>query len=193
VTEPVNVQAKPADVVVDALPVTPWLREHFAEEWLAEAKQEATVSDQNARRREIVFAVSFAESYLFEFVRDQILGSSLQRVSEFFVPGDHRGIRSRWEQVMERLREADLIPKLPPSGNRHDREDWERLVDYRNGLVHARASRPRTRRQPEKEQPRPSKSTLRSLEPGWAVKVVVKRARRLHQAAGTEPPVWLTP
>jgi hypothetical protein len=80
---------------------------------------------------------------------------------------------------------------LPPAGDEHD-QDWALLVEYRDGLVHARASRPHTSSQPEQEQPIPSKSLLDALEPGWAVGVAVERARRLHEAGGASAPKWLT-
>ena len=69
--------------------------------------------------------------------------------------------------------------------------DFRKLVDYRDGLVHASASRPETDSQPEKEKPLPSKTDLDKLFPGWAVQVVVTLVKRLHDAVGTPPPDWL--
>lgn len=170
---------------------TVWLTYTFAPEWLSEAREEAKVAgDHSARRREIVFAVCFAESYLFEFVRDSIPGIDFQRVSEFFPPGDRRGICDRWKEVVRQLLQGGFLSEPPPSGDKLD-QDWDRLVEYRDGLVHARSSRPQTHPQPEAERPLPSKSTLDELEPGWAVRVVVTRAQRLHEASKTSAPSWL--
>jgi len=61
----------------------------------------------------------------------------------------------------------------------------------RNGLIHARSSRPETDPQPDKSKPLPSKGDLDQLPAGWAVRVVVALVKRLNQAAGTRPPIWL--
>jgi hypothetical protein len=46
----------------------------FAPDWLRDARSEAMLlEDIDSRRREIVFAVCFIESYLFEWVRDDVL------------------------------------------------------------------------------------------------------------------------
>ena len=51
-----------------------WATASFARAWFSDALEEAgVVNDSDARRREIVFAVCFAESYLLEWVRDVVL------------------------------------------------------------------------------------------------------------------------
>jgi hypothetical protein len=70
-----------------------WLTASFAREWFNDAVHEArTGGDIQAKRREIVFAVSFAESYLFEWVRDQVLdtGDLEQLVSDLECVMDSR-------------------------------------------------------------------------------------------------------
>src|SRR5919112_3743691 len=65
--------------------LTVWLTYSFAPEWFEDALNEAKRgADHNARRREIVFAVCCAESYLFEWVRDEIIGkSNMERLMKY--------------------------------------------------------------------------------------------------------------
>jgi hypothetical protein len=70
-----SVGGVPTDEQVGELTV--WLTYSFAPDWFEDALHEAkTGIDHNAQRREIVFAVCCAESYLFEWVRDEIIGKS---------------------------------------------------------------------------------------------------------------------
>jgi hypothetical protein len=70
----VAIKLEAASMTVSGGTPTIWLTYPFAKEWFEDALHEAkTGIDHNARRREIVFAVCFAESYLFEWVRDQVL------------------------------------------------------------------------------------------------------------------------
>lgn len=89
--------------------VTLWLSRSFAASWFADAKKEAEAALQNrdSRRREIVFAVCSAESYLLEWVRDDIFkGKKLQRLTHYFpVDGRHLGIVERWKEVLRHLYE----------------------------------------------------------------------------------------
>ena len=137
-----------------------------------------------------MFAVCFAESYLFEWVRDKVLQRDFGRLNKFFAPGEQRGVVEKWKDVPKALLDAGLIKAVPNLGQPWW-EDWLNLVKMRNGLIHARASRPETSSQPEDEQPFPSKSDLDALNPGCAVKVVVKLVRELHAAVGTSAPCWL--
>jgi hypothetical protein len=52
---------------------TVWVSDNFSEDWFSDALKEArSGTDFNARRREIIFAACFAESYLFEWTRRRI-------------------------------------------------------------------------------------------------------------------------
>jgi len=66
------------------------------------------------------------------------------------------------------------------------------LVDYRNGLTHARASRPQQAGQLDKERPVPSGDDLDRLAPGWAIQVVIDLVKYLHAEVGTPPQEWFT-
>src|SRR5688572_8466411 len=80
------------------IPPTIWSTYSFAPEWFADARHEArTGTDHHARRREIVFAVCCAESYLVEWVRDEVLRSEFRRINEFFPPNPRHpeGVRDK--------------------------------------------------------------------------------------------------
>jgi putative transcriptional regulator len=171
--------------------VTAWLTYSFAPDWFADALREAqTGQDHHARRREIVFAVCFAESYLLEWVRDEVLKGAFPRLNGYFVPGKWQSVVDKWKDIPKQLRDDRLIPAIPKLGESYW-EDWLKLVNYRNGLVHARASRPESGSQGNESNPLPSRSDLDRLPAGWAVQVVVTLVRRLHDAVGTSPPTWL--
>ena len=171
--------------------VTAWLTYSFAPDWFADALREAqTGQDHHTRRREIVFAVCCAESYLLEWVRDEVLNSHFPRLNEYFVPGKWQSVVDKWKDIPKQLCDDGLIPAIPKLGESYW-EDWRKLVAYRNGLVHARASRPESDSQSKERNPLPSKGDLDRLPSGWAVQVVVTLVRRLHDAVGTSPPTWL--
>jgi len=57
----------------------------FAPDWLRDARSEAMLlEDIDSRRREIVFAVCFIESYLFEWVRDDVLCRNYPEIEQYF-------------------------------------------------------------------------------------------------------------
>jgi transcriptional regulator with XRE-family HTH domain len=185
------IRPTPATVSFTAGAATLWLTSSFAPEWFADALREArTGQDHHARRREIVWAVCCVESYLFEWARDQVLKRNFAEIERYFPSDDRRGIRQRWKEVVKELQRANHIPNSPEfQGTYWD--DFILLVRYRDGLVHARASRPETDSQPKEAKPVPSKTVLDQLSAGWAVRVVVTLMRRLHDAVGTPSPTWL--
>jgi hypothetical protein len=167
-----------------------WQTYSFAPEWFADADREAAQSGYQARRREIVFAVCAAESYLFEWVRDTVLSRDFVRLSRYFQPSDRRSVSDKFKVVPKALADDGLISApLDCGGTEFDQ--FKRLVDYRNGLVHARASRPSTGGLSPDSQPRPSKSDLDSIAGGWATRVVRRMLEKLHQNSKTERPEWL--
>jgi hypothetical protein len=172
---------------------TIWLSYSFAREWFNDALTEArTGTDHHARRREIIFAVCCAESYLVEWIRDEVLKGDFNKLNQFFPPGERRGVVEKWKEVPKELLDAGIIWAVPNLGRSYW-QDWRDLVDLRNGLIHARASRPETNSQPDNERPVPSKGDLDKLPPGWAVKVVGTLVRELHAAVrpSTPAPTWL--
>ena len=68
---------------------TIWQTYSFAPEWFADALHEAgQTGNHHARRREIIFAVCFAESYLVEWVRDEVLNRDFNLLNQYFPPGE---------------------------------------------------------------------------------------------------------
>jgi hypothetical protein len=171
--------------------LTVWRSYSFAPEWYADAVNEARHgNDHHARRREIVFAVSSAESYIFEWVRDDILQRNFNELNNYFPPGKKSPVTTKWKQIPKQLKSEGLIPSIPDFSG----QTWQNfadLVNYRNGLLHARASRPETDGLPEKSMPVPSKSLLIELDPGWATNVVRTLIIDLHKAVGSTRPDWL--
>ena len=92
----------------------PWNSFSFARDWFEDALREAqTGKDHNSRRREIVFAVCCVESYLIEWLRDDVLNRKFDSFPRYFPPGDHRGIRPRWKGVIRKAHSDGLIDNMP--------------------------------------------------------------------------------
>ncbi len=190
-TSPLELRVEENIPVTEGLDVLIWSAGSFAHEWFNDALKEAREGrDRNSRRREIVFAVCFTESYLFEWVRDEIPGLRIDELSESFPDQNRRGIRERWKEVIKALQVKNRIRQVPSFEGSY----WPafvRLIDYRDGLVHAGASRPEIDAQRTIRRPLPSLTDLDQLAAGWAVQVVVTVVKQLHQAVGTNPPAWL--
>ena len=172
--------------------LTPWISYNFASDWYADAKNETKNSNHHARRREILFSVACAESYLLEWARDQILKRDHPSLDRYFPPGNNRPIAEKWKDVPKQLKDHGLIHSVPNLGGGSAWGDFLRLVEFRNGLLHARASRPETPGLSASSLPVPSMDQLRSLSPGWACGVVSRLIQELNAAAGTNPPDWIT-
>lgn len=188
---PRDVQLGVAEERSQALPVTPWKHYSFAPEWYHDALHEAAVGhDHASRRREILFSVCCAESYLFESVRDDVLHQDFTKLSTYFPQSDRTGIRVRWKKVIRAVHRDRLISEVPDFST-SSWSDFTSLVNYRDGLVHGKSSRPDTHALPQEERPLPSKSHLDELMAGWAVTVIGNLIRALHRASGTKPPSWV--
>ncbi len=164
---------------------------HFAQSWFEDALREAKILDDvHARRREIVFAVCFAETYLFEWVRDEVVRGDVRKLNTYFQPGKFRRIEEKWKDIPKELAADSLIAAAPNQGD----SNWQNFLEvvaFRHGLVHAAASRPHSGDLPQKERAVPTMEDLSGLTPGWALAVVVNLIRRLHDAIQTTPPKWL--
>ena len=64
------------------------------------------------------------------------------------------------------------------------------LVQLRNGLIHARASRPSTSGQSEAEKPRPALGELSALGHGWAIAIAKALVAELHEQLKSEAPPY---
>jgi hypothetical protein len=170
---------------------TLFITANLAGAWYQDTAGVAKVTDDtSARRHEIVFAVCTVESYLLEWVRDTVLARQYQRLGDYFTEKPKRGIRERWKRVIMDLHRDKHLSAIPSFQTTVWR-DFLRLVDYRDGLVHAKASLPDTSGKISLPEPVPGPSELHKLPPGWARGVVEKLIRDLHESTGTEPPAWL--
>lgn len=171
---------------------TLWFTASFAPMWFADARLEASQGQAHARRREILFAVATAESYLLEWVRDDVLQRNFAALDQFFPAGERRGIIEKWREIPKTLKAAGLIRAVPNLGGGSAWADFQVLVEFRNGLLHARSSRPEIAGLAEASSPVPSLAQLQNLEAGWPSQVVRRLILELHSATGTSPAQWLT-
>lgn len=170
--------------------LTTWRSASFAGAWFDDALREAIHLERDSRRREIVFSTACAESYMLEWVRDEVLQDDFRALDKYFPPDCRRSICEKWKQIPKDLKSDGRIRDVPDPGGK----TWGafvRLVRFRNGLVHAQASRPETEGQIQSARPVPSMAELDGLEHGWAVNVVRDLISELNCAAGTTPPDWI--
>jgi hypothetical protein len=198
---PHTIQPKAADEVrvnADDSQVELWMAGHYARAWFTNAKKQAMVDDDHddmAKPREIVFAVCAIESYLVEWVRDEVLklvNSDYKRLDEYFtIEESYDPILERWKKVIKRLLEKGAIP-AQPDFTQHYWKEFSDLVKFRNGLMHGRASWPDSNSIPDKrKRAGPTNEELVKMDQGWAVGVVAEVIRQLHAAVGTPAPAWL--
>jgi hypothetical protein len=173
--------------------VTVWISANFAEYWFHDAVRETEGRDGiHSTRREIVFAACFLESYLFEWARG-ICGINL--INAYFPPKsrfeqDHRfqrTLKDKWKFVPQELHGDRFIPEAPDL----DLSELGMLVVYRNGLLHARASRPFTDDLSKESRPVPAPGELKKIRHGWACSVAKKLVLKLHEDLQTEAPGYL--
>ena len=168
-----------------------WRSATFAPVWFSDALSEANSADRDARRREIVFAVASAECYLFEWVRDDVLKGDHRPLENYFPVKTARSIKDKWKAIPNELKAHGRIKESPNLGGGSAWLEFTDLVAFRNGLVHAQASRPETGGLPSDSLPVPSMHKLDELAPGWAAGVVRRLISELNTAAGTALPSWL--
>jgi len=114
----------------------------------------------------------YYRSKVYEFVREVALNRNYEALPTYFPHDDLRGIRDRWKEVLKKLCQDGKIKAIPDFGQDPVWEEFRKLVFYRNGLIHAKASRPATSTQKSEDKPLPSPEDLDRLPAGWAVKTV---------------------
>lgn len=196
-SEPKVVQIGMAIERSTAHSIIPWKNYRHAPDWYADTKGETEQLGYDARRREIVFAVCLAEAYIVEWVLTDVTKRQMDDWQQFLSDLFSRrsphelGLREKWEEIPRLAGEKLSISGQPDFGGPHG-EEWKRLTNYRNGLIHALASLPHVAGEPS-PLTTPTKSDLDALEPGWALGVAVERIRRLHEWSGTPLPDWMDP
>ena len=189
----VVVSPAPAAAIGATYGPTVWLADNFSPQWFEDALHEAiSGTDVNSIRREIIFSSCFLESYIFEWARNIDIGA----INDYFPanprlkddPRYRRTLKKEWKEVPKELFEDGKIPVSPQL----DVSGLGTLVKYRNGLVHATASRPTTDAQPPEEKPFPANDELSSLKYGWALSISIKLVEKLHSKLGTTAPEYLS-
>lgn len=168
-----------------------WHTASFMFPWLRDAYLESIEEGREHRRKEVIFAVCFFETFLFEWVRDDILKNDYQALFDFFPPDRHMPIMDRCKTVLNRLHQAKKVLHLPVWGNIREWEHFSRLVEIRDALAHAAVSRPFQDSRTSSQKDRVPISDFIALRSGWALRVVTVLASELYQAAGMEIPTWL--
>lgn len=187
-TKNYRIDAESGTFNMTGYPATFWLSASFSEFWYRDAVREAGGSDEHATRREIVFSTCFLESYIFEWTR----GFGIDQVNTYF-PTESSGTRSsrslkdKWKDVPTELFEEGVISVKPVL----DLSELGKLISYRNGLIHARASRPSTAGLSNKAKPVPAVGELRTIEHGWAIGTAEKLVKKLHQDVETPRPEYI--
>jgi hypothetical protein len=181
----VSVSLQGSELEANGHAPTPWISANFSQAWYKDTLTEAQGLDANqSTRREIVFAASFLESYIFEWVRGIKIDGTLKY---FPTEGKLRSLKSKWTSIPAKLHHDGLISKVPNL----DLAPLDKLVKYRNGLVHARASRPSTPELAADAQPVPGVDELAKIPHGWALDVAKNLVLQLHTELGTPPPDYV--
>lgn len=87
-----------------------WLSQKFAGLWFQDAMREAADCSIDARRREIIFAVTCVESYLLEWVLERV---GPQNLDDDLPPRDKSGIVERWKVVLKKLHQSGHMECVP--------------------------------------------------------------------------------
>jgi len=169
---------------------TLWSTYSFSPEWFRDASDEASKPGHEARRREILFVVCAAESYIFEWVRDTVLNHDFNVLTKYFPPDGRRGVLEKFRDIPKQLANDNRVA-APLNCGGHEWVDFRQVVTFRDGLVHASASRPETAGPVQKSRPVPSKADLDSFPQGRALKVVRTLLKKLHVDTNTQQPSWL--
>jgi hypothetical protein len=187
--EPIHVRAPTAESRVVVGIVSVWHYDSFAEAWLRDARREAECPSADARRREVVFAAAFAESFFFEWIRDKVLTArKWDSIGNYFA--ERVGICDRWKAVTKRLHDEKLVPCLQDFQG----EGWHEfclLVKRRDAYLHAVASAPERPGQSKVGAISASQGTHRKIAPGWAVSVATAQALALVSDSALAVPEWL--
>lgn len=204
--DPRNQELSPKDIPrveisIGPASLTQW--GNLAERWMRDAHAEARSAPandsekRNALRREVVFAVCAAESYLFEWVRDReghYAYGFTQKVKKALTERGklrEKGVIDRWKLVVTEV----LDGGKPSKPSRFDRNstwnDFVELVKHRDFLVHGGAALPRPPERSELTAKYTPRTDPFQQSPGYAVDRVVALIRQVHSWAGTAPPKWL--
>lgn len=169
---------------------SPWIYQSFAKAWFKDALNEVRHGiDIDSRRREIIFAVAFAESYLVEWVRDDILKKDFGKFNLYFPINKKMSAEYKWKEIPKQLCMDKLLRETPNLkstfwGN------WKELIDCRDGFIHAVTSCPENLESPHKKG-LTKIHKISKIKSGWATHVVIELVEQFHKAANMPTPEWL--
>lgn len=189
--EPKVLRAEPGVYGLTGYSVDLLVAANSAERWFADMVRETqpeTGGATDSIRREVVIAVCFAESYIFEWARDVMGRDALQY---FGLENGFEDVKRKWKRVPVDLYEAGVIEAA--SKPDIDWREMGKVTEYRNGLVHGAASIPRASKGCAEEAVKPMRrlSELSGRGQGWALQAVLKVVEQLHQQTGTPIPDYL--
>lgn len=176
--------------------VTLWVYGRWAKGWYVDTQNEAKCDDSNpkirddAKRREIVNAICFLESYLYEWVRDEVLKGEVSQLSRYF--DRESNLAKRWKKVTQNLLDDGKIERRQ-SFTEVVWQEFNLVYDLRHWLCHGVASKPLRSDEIVSAQKRESGSNpdakcrdvfKNRAKNGWALGVVTKLVEELHFAAG---------
>jgi hypothetical protein len=178
-----DVAALSSGLRLTALAPTIWQYANLSEPWYRDAVREAQGKDTDSTRREIVFVACFLESYIFEWTRSISIGG----LNKYFPAARKRSLKEKWKEVPAELYVDKIIPVRPAL----DLSELATLVKYRNGLIHAQASRPSNADVDDASKPVPALGELDRIAHGWAQGVAKMLLLQLHDQLKTAPPGYL--
>lgn len=169
---------------------SPWIYQSFAKAWFKDALNEARHGiDIDSHRREIIFAVAFAESYLVEWVRDDILKKDFVKFNVYFPVSKKISAEDKWKKIPKQLCKDKLLGKTPILEATFW-DNWKKLINYRDGFIHAVTSCPENLEALRKKES--SKiHEMSKIKSGWATNVVIELVKQFHKAANMPTPEWL--
>ena len=166
---------------------------NYAEDWYSDALAEVNDSaNRKNKRREIVFAACFLESYIYEWVRNYGTDFLAKYFSDTAknIDGEYytKGLKNKWKYMPPEIANELGVAKdleLDLSG-------LGRLIKLRNGFVHARASKLYNSFTNKKDRPVPTQEELdNNIKSGWAVSVAENLVISLHEKMNSDAPSYL--
>jgi hypothetical protein len=163
------------------------LQEYFSRSDLGDARNRATAALAHVEEaRRLIDSEHIAEGLAhLEEIRE-----GLQAISQL----RRQNLIGLFSELPRQLYKNGYVPKCLGKYSKDHRQDFARLIDYRNDITHANVSRPDVlSSEPEASRPAGTPTAkLSALPPGWAIGVVAERIQQLHRETGTAPPEWAT-
>jgi hypothetical protein len=157
--------------------------------WFKDAIHESQGDSWHNVRREIIFSATFLESYLFDWAQNQLINDIGLLLDEFPHEGFIPSLTNKWGELVSKVFRLRSLGNPPAKEN----PELERLVNYRNRLLHGQTSRLEISSVENLSWPIPSVEELKKLGNGWALSVSLKCVQSLHFHAGSEVPEYLKP